>query len=398
MVVAIGQPPKRKIVFAQFGVADVMQVDDINDIYDGLPAALSKRIGSGESFLSTYSRYSIPKADDTTRQQAIVQIAAETGAQFVISGTVIDAGIVGDTRHIEVELHIHDGFTGAPLLSLRLEDRADGDVKVGNGIPFGSRAFYDTAFGSAISRLVDSAAKGIQAALVNVPFEAHITRYDGRDVLLNAGSDSLLQRGYQLMAYVKATGLGRAQRPADVITLVDVMPQFSVGQLSYDAATLGIEAGDVAAINDADRRYLAAHPIDIEKIVKARQQAEAKWLKEKQIAKEKQVAEEKEITAAAASVDDKAETPTAEAETIKAVSEKSRVKAKKHKAKRKAKPETLKLGEIKKTPAPNPDKSTPGKSAPGKPAAAKPAPKQPGPDKQIAAKPAAAKPDAAKAN
>lgn len=398
MVVAIGQQPKKKIVFTQFGVADVLQADDINDLYDGLPAALSRRIGAGESFLSTYSRYSIPKADDTTRRQAIMQIAAETGAQFVISGTVIDAGIVGETRHIEVEMHIHDGFTGAPLLSLRVEDRADGDVKVGDNIPFGSRAFYDTAFGGAVNRLVDSAAKSIGAALAGLPFAAHITRYDGRDVLLDAGSDSLLKRGYQLVAYVNATGLGGAKRPADVITLVDVMPQFSVGLLSYDAAALGIEAGDVAAINDADRRYLAAHPVDIAKIVKARQQAQAKWLKEKQIAKEIRIAEERQ-TADATAPDD-GNVKKSGAETITAEAE-----AKKHKAKRKAKskPKTPKTGEKEKAPAPNSDKAAPGESPHGKPATDQPAPNRPGPDRQIstkptADKPAAAKPDAAKAN
>ncbi len=403
VVVAIDPPPKKKIVFTQFDVADVTQMNDINDIYDSLPAALSRRIGSGNRFRSSASHYSIPKADDATRQQAIMEIAAETGAQFVISGTVIDAGIVGETRHIEVELHIHDGFTGAPLLSLRLEDRADGDVRVGNNIPFGSRAFYDTAFGGAVNRLIDSAAKSIGAALADLPFAAHITRYDGRDVLLDAGSESLLKRGYQLVAYVNATGLGSAKRPADVITLVDVMPQFSVGLLSYDAAALGIEAGDVAAINDADRRYLAAHPVDIAKIVKARQQAQAKWLKEKQIAKENQIAEKKQIADATAPEDAKAETPGAETETLKAEAKTLKVKGKKHKAKHKAKPKSPKPGEKEKTPAPNSGKSAPDKSPLGKPVTDKPAPGQPGPDKQTAAKPtagnpAAAKPDAARAN
>jgi len=294
-VVAIDQPPKKKIVFTQFDVADALQVNDINNIYDGLPAALSSRIGSGKGFLSTATRYSIPAGDDTTRQQAIVQIAGQTGAQFLVSGTVVDAGTDRGTRHIEIELNVYDGFSGTALLSRRYEDQTDDDVRVGDDIPFGSRAFFDTDYGSAISRVIDTAAKGIRDALKNVPFAAHIARADGKKVLLDAGSNSLLKPGYQLVAYssepnnpandLPGAKLGDVAHPADVITLTNVQPQFSIGQLSHDAATLGINAGNTARINDADRRYLAEHPADIPKIIAARQQAHAKWVSENQVAK-----------------------------------------------------------------------------------------------------------------
>jgi len=294
-VVAIDQPPKKKIVFTQFDVADALQVNDINNIYDGLPAALSSRIGSGKGFLSTATRYSIPTGDDTTRQQAIVQIAGQTGAQFLVSGTVIDAGTDRGTRHIEIELNVYDGFSGTALLSRRYQDQTDDDVRVGDDIPFGSRAFFDTDYGSAISRVIDTASKGIRDALKNAPFAAHIVRADGKKVLLDAGSNSLLKPGYQLVAYTNEPNnpvndllgakLGDVEHPADVITLTNVQPQFSIGQLSHDAATLGINAGNTAGINDADRRYLAEHPADISKIIAARQQAHAKWISENQVAK-----------------------------------------------------------------------------------------------------------------
>lgn len=294
-VVAIDRPPKKKIVFTQFDVADILQVNDINNIYDGLPAALSSRMESGTGFLSTASRYSIPAGGETTRQQAIVQIAGETGAQFLIAGTVVDAGTDRGTRHIEIELNVYDGFSGTALLSRRYEDQTDGDVRVGDDIPFGSRAFFDTDYGSAISRVIDTAVKGIRVALKNVPFAAHIVRAEGKKVLLDAGSNSLLKPGYQLVAYTNEPNnpvndllgakLGDVEHPADMITLTDVQPQFSIGQLSHDAAILGINAGNTAGINNADRRYLAEHPADIPKIIAARQQAQAKWVNEHQAAK-----------------------------------------------------------------------------------------------------------------
>lgn len=293
--VVIDPALKKKIVFIQFDVANIGHVDDINNIYDGLPAALSSRMGSSDKFLSASSRYSIPKGDDASRHQAVTQIAGETGAQFLISGLVVDAGIEKGIRHIEVELNVYDGFTGVQVLSRRFEDQAEGDVKVGNNKSFGSSVFFNTEFGKAINRLIDSADKGIQGALEMEPFTAHIIRADGNKVLLDAGSNSLLKAGYKLVAYVNdahnpikglvGAKLGDADSPADVITLLEVKPQFSIGQLSQDAALLGIKAGNVARINDADQHYLTEHPIEIHPLAKTKPVAKTERVKEKLIAK-----------------------------------------------------------------------------------------------------------------
>ena len=277
--VAVVQPVKKKIVFIQFDVANISQVGDINNIYDGLPAELSRRMGKSRQYLSTSSRYSLPKSDEASQQQAMMQIAGETGAQFLISGLVLDAGISHGKRHIEIELKVYDGFTGIPLLSRRFEDKTYGDKLVGISKPFGSSEFFDTDFGRAINRMINTSVKGIQAALANVPFAAHIVRTDGDKILIDAGSNSLLKPGYQLAAYTSESHnpvndllgakLGDVERPADVITLTDVQPQFSIGQLSHDAATIGVNAGNVARIDNADLHYLAEHPVVILKAAKA---------------------------------------------------------------------------------------------------------------------------------
>jgi hypothetical protein len=277
--VTIDQPVKKKIVFIQFDVANISQVGDINNIYDGLPAELSRRIGTSKQYLSTSSRYSLPKSDEASQQQAMMQIAGETGAQFLISGLVLDAGTSHGIRHIEVELRVYDGFTGIPLLSRRFEDKTYGDKLVGINKPFGSSEFFDTDFGRAINRLINTAVKGIEVALAKVPFAAHIVRTNGNKVLIDAGANSLLKPGYKLAAYTNeshnpvndllGTKLGEVERPADMITLTDVQPQFSIGQLSHDASKIGVDAGNVARINYADLRYLAEHPIVILKKAKA---------------------------------------------------------------------------------------------------------------------------------
>jgi len=228
------------------------------------------------------------------QHEAILQIAGESGAQFLISGMVVDAGISKEgwslfggnkRRHIEIELSIYDGHTGAFLLSRRLEELAKGDVIVGNNKPFGSSIFFETEFGKAINRLIDSAVTEIQYALENAPFSANIIKVEGKRVFLDAGSDSLLKQGDKIVAYVgdarnpiaglKGSVLGDAERAADTITLTQVKPQFSIGELSGDGAKLGIKAGNIARINAADQRDLAAKQLEAQKLAKAKQEAKA---------------------------------------------------------------------------------------------------------------------------
>ncbi|MDO8812668.1 MAG: flagella assembly protein FlgT middle domain-containing protein [Gallionella sp.] len=297
------QPPKKKIAITQFDVVNTIHVDDINNIYDGLPIALSNRMEASGRFLSAYTGRSIPMEAGAQQRETIIQVAGETGAQFLISGMVVNAGIShgkwpwdAKKRHFEVELSIYDGATGTRLMLRRLAELAQGDIVLGNNKPFGSNIFFETEFGKAANRLIDSAVKEIQEALENVPFSAHILRTEGRKVFFDAGSDSLLEPGDKLVAYaidartpvegLQGSILGVTERAADTATLIHVKPQFSIGELSEDAEKLGIKAGNIARINFADQRDLAAKRVAAQQLAKARQEAkvEAERVKTEQAA------------------------------------------------------------------------------------------------------------------
>lgn len=303
--------PKKKIVITQFDVVNTIHVDDINNIYDGFPAALSSRLQASGEFLSSSTGRSISTGSDTPQRDAIIQIAGETGAQFLISGLVVNAGTGHEKwsvdtpfewslkvpfggykkRYIEVEFSVYDGLTGSRLSSHRLGDHAEGDVAVGNNKPFGSSLFFGTEFGKATNRLLDSAVKDIQEALEKVPFSVRIVQTEGRKVYLDAGSDVLLEPGDKLVAYtseaqLKSSVPGVAERAADMITLTQVNPQLSIGELPEDAARLGIKAGNIARVNFADQRDLSAKQIAAQQLAKARQEikAEAERVKAEQAA------------------------------------------------------------------------------------------------------------------
>lgn len=252
--------PKKKIALVQFEVANSIQVDDIKNILDGLPAELGSRLETSGGFLPTYIYHSIPGETDIQKGAAIKLFAEKSEAQFIVSGTIVDAGVNQNIlgykkRNFEVEFSVYDGLTGTKVLSRRLDEYARGDVMVGRNKPFGSRAFFETELGRAANRLLDSAIKDIQIALECLPFSAHIVRVEERKVFLDAGGTSLLRPGDKLVAYLgKSTQpivglggevLGDTENSIATVTLVKVQPQFSIGELPESAAKLGIKVGDI---------------------------------------------------------------------------------------------------------------------------------------------------------
>lgn len=288
---------KKKIALVQFDVANTQHVDDISNIYDGLPMALAGRLEASGEFLTAYTGRSIPPEAGEAQRGAVTQIAGEAGAQFLISGVVVNAGTkqekgylgtpIGGTtkRHIEVELAVYDGLSGARLLQHRLDEQAQGDaMRVGHDKPFGSSLFFETEFGQAMNRLLDLAVNDVRAALKNVPFSAHVIRVDANKVFLDAGSDSLLRTGDQLVVYVRDTApvvglkgsvLGVTDRAADTVTLTQVQPQFSSGVLSEEAAKSGIKAGNIARIDPGEQRSLAEIQTTVRLIAETQQMAKA---------------------------------------------------------------------------------------------------------------------------
>lgn len=265
---------KKKVAFTQFDVASTIQVDDINNIYDGLPIELSRRLESGGGFLANYVSGSIPRDNDALQQKAAMRIAREAGAQFLISGLVLDAsisqedGIFGTSlgrkikRNFKIELAIHDGLTGARLLSHRIEDEAQGEVKIGNDKPFGSSDFYETDSGRALKRLIDVTANKIRATLACLPFSTHVVRVEGKLVYLDAGATSMLKVGDRLALYITdyhspivgAGGamLGVPERPVTTVTLIKIQPMLSIGELPEDTAKYGVKAGSIARFEFLD--------------------------------------------------------------------------------------------------------------------------------------------------
>ena len=258
--IAGARAPKKKIAFARFDVANSIQVDDIKNISDGLPSELASRLEASGEFLSAYTNRSIPSDSDVQKRGAIKTISEGSGAQFIISGVIVDAGVRQNIlglkkRNLEIEFSAYDGLTGTRILLRHLDQQAHGDVTVGRDKPFGTRPFLETGLGQAASRLMDAAINDIRAALECLPFSAHIVRIEDRKIFLDAGSASLLNPGDKLVAYTSDSSrpiidlggsvLGNTERSVATVTLTQVQPRFSIGELPNDATRLGVKVGDI---------------------------------------------------------------------------------------------------------------------------------------------------------
>lgn len=266
---------KKKIVFFQFDASSTVQLDDIRNVYSELPQEISKRMEAGGGVLVDYVDGFIPKEPDALQRETVMRVARETGAQFLVSGSILDAGInktngfwgtsLGkkNVRHFRIELVVHDGLTGTRLFSHRLEGDAQGDVEIGGDKPFGGGAFLGTESGRVLDRLMEAAAKDIRAGLACLPFSARVVRVEGKSVYLDAGAVSMLKAGDKLVIYntdlhlplVTAGGseLGLPERQAATVTLVKMQPLLSVGELPEDAAKLGVKTGSIARFEFSEK-------------------------------------------------------------------------------------------------------------------------------------------------
>jgi hypothetical protein len=268
--------PKKKIAFVKFDVANSIQLDDISNIHSGFPAELAKRMELVAGFLSEYyGQSTIQDASEIQKNADVRHIAEESGAQFVVAGKIVDAGVIPsqgifqgifghDSRNLEIELSVYDGLTGTRIALRYLDEHAQGELTVGRDKPFGSKSFFATDMGQAANRLMDAVIRDLAKTLGQLPFSAHIVRIEGKKVFMDAGNTSQLMPGDKLVAYVRNSGhpivglggvvLGETENVVATVTLVQVYPRFSIGELSDDATKLGIKVGDIVRFELPDKK------------------------------------------------------------------------------------------------------------------------------------------------
>ncbi|MBU1691967.1 MAG: hypothetical protein KJ958_11160 [Gammaproteobacteria bacterium] len=253
---------KRKISATSFKI-NYRPIALTPNIRSGFPEDLLRRLGESDEFLprnvSLGTGYPPLNAQsgslsntDTARE-----VAFKTGSQFVLSG-VIDAG-TGRTdygRWVEVEVDAYDGLTGVLVAKRRQGMEISGENEIEIRSLFGSTQYFSTPFGKRFDELMKSLIKGIKTDLACMPFTAQITSIDmdNNKIHIDGGTASRVAPGDKFIAYrsakriqsESASGrvLGAQTIPVASLTIRQVFPLFSIGELSVDPRKTELHVGD----------------------------------------------------------------------------------------------------------------------------------------------------------
>lgn len=174
---------KPSVLLTAFAINKPAQVLDMDDVSQGFPRELARRLENSQQFIVRTS----PDLLSLDWQQAtpppaklLRQLSAYYGSRFIIAGEVRNAGskietnLFGltkkETRAIEVELRLYDASQERLIsrydLSRSVTSDIQVDVGVGRSHVFGGAAFVSTPYGKAIAELIDEAAQLVTANML----------------------------------------------------------------------------------------------------------------------------------------------------------------------------------------------------------------------------------------
>ncbi|MFZ6753260.1 flagella assembly protein FlgT middle domain-containing protein [Undibacterium sp. Dicai25W] len=171
----------RSVLLTGFAVAHPTQLIDIDDIAQGFPRELARRLEQGQQFSvrSTPELLSFNWQLNPPTPKMLAQVAETYKARYVISGDVRNAGIriqplmfglwEKKIRALDVEIYVYDAQAGTLIESFKFTGSATGDVLVGKDYSFDGEAFRFTPFGKAIDDLIEQSAQAISSRLIVRP-------------------------------------------------------------------------------------------------------------------------------------------------------------------------------------------------------------------------------------
>ena len=148
---------RKRISGTWFPVVNSLQIQDLDRLSKRLPEAILRRMEVDGGYIVPVDMV-LPSLPDAVTPDAVKSAANLANSQFLLAGKIINASVMSgfwpfkeSKRQIELEIKLYDGYTGALISRHLISDEANGSVLIGDGIPFGSRAFFDTETGEVIT-------------------------------------------------------------------------------------------------------------------------------------------------------------------------------------------------------------------------------------------------------
>lgn len=260
--------------------ARIGRIDDAGEILPQLLQADLRGTGNLQVFGATTQRLFSDLLNAPTQQKFnnrltnVIQVARELGVQFVVAGVIRDVGVsdpdawgssiidrmqrgvgaVNQNRRFVADLMIYDGFSGAPIYQERFSTEARWDAGPGASDGFGSAGFQETSYGQAVGGLMKDMTSAVNNALACQPFITRVTRVDGNKVTLDSGATAGLRPGDELKLYRSNSFFDspgttpELQDSRATVTLNNVHPDFSNGNIPVSGGQINIQRDDVAIV------------------------------------------------------------------------------------------------------------------------------------------------------
>lgn len=277
---------KRSLAISNFNLIDAASANmgALHNVNQALPKEIVQRLQGEEKLraldATTMQLYTdintIPTSLNTQgRLTTAIDAANRLGSQYVLSGVVRSLGLVNPelagergvieglyersrykgnrfARKLEVDLFIHDGFSGELITSRSYVTQGNWTENRTAKVGFASPAFWQTDYGQQVDNLIEQMVNDLNQAVGCQPFIARITRTDNKKVYIDAGTDAGLQPGDTLDVYRLNTFYDATQRaftelvPVDLsLSLERIQPGFAQGSLVTLPEMVNIQSGDL---------------------------------------------------------------------------------------------------------------------------------------------------------
>ncbi|AEF53642.1 flagellar assembly protein T N-terminal domain-containing protein [Marinomonas posidonica] len=254
------------------------QLGAINNISRELPKNLADEINK-QGYLKALTATNISiypdliNAPSSTNYDGsltnVTRISEQLGVQYIISGVIRDIGELyqrqpnnktnttplaaeNKERNFVVDIYLYDGFSGALLFEHRYSEIGNWDIADNKRVGFGSTKFWTINYGKVVQQALKQSALDTSEQLRCQPFIANIFRTEGNRVHIAAGSIAGIKPGDKFNVYRRYEVFNQLQSAqtqlnnANIsVTIKQVQPNFSVGELVVDSHILNVQQQDV---------------------------------------------------------------------------------------------------------------------------------------------------------
>jgi hypothetical protein len=201
-------------------------------------------------------------------------VSREMGAQFVVSGVIrnievsdrlswgssyasrLKGALFGkdSNRSLVVDLIVHDGYTGRVLVEERFSGSGRWGFDARDRVAFGSDRFFASDFGAMADKLIDGMVEKVIRDIECQPLMVKILDVDGKDLVLDVGTNSGMLPGEHMELVRAEHSLGDPERPPE---LWETDVSLHVHSITLDRAqawmpqyggAINVRAGDYAVV------------------------------------------------------------------------------------------------------------------------------------------------------